>query len=482
MKTIDFPYKPQARQKYFHFTTTSPKWWADEILYGGAAGGGKSAAIVGDAFKNACKYPNINILILRRTLNELEGSILLSQLNWYPREVCKYQDQKKVWKFFNGSRIWLGYCEAEKDVYRYQGKEFEIIYMDEATHFTKAQFKYLKSRNRTANQQALGLGLRPQMKLTTNPGGVGHAWVKERFIDIGPSENVHEVQEINDDGELVFVRGVPAMSKRVFIPAKLSDNNYIDDDYEAKLHTLDEKLRKQLLDGDWDTMEGQFFEGFNRSIHVIKPFAIPSHWRRFTMHDEGYNDPYVSLWGAVDEEGNLYIYRELVKSKLLSHEQVAETLRLNNNEDIEYHVGDTSFWNKSKTSGESPAEVFAKAGWPMIQATKERVNGWKRVRSWLDIYEETDHVTGELYQTSKLKIFENCKDLIKAIPLMIRSDKNPEDMEDHPLDHTLDALRYGVMSRPAPTKPIKKEPATTDERFHQHVNKIMKKKKKVKAI
>jgi hypothetical protein len=144
MLSVQFQYKPQERQMKFHVTTTGPNQWADEVLYGGAAGGGKSAAIVGDAFRNAVKYPGINILILRRTLPELEGSILLRMMSWFPREVCKCKEQKKTWEFVNDSRINLGFCEHEKDVYRYQGKEFDIIYIDELTHFSYEQFIYLK--------------------------------------------------------------------------------------------------------------------------------------------------------------------------------------------------------------------------------------------------------------------------------------------------------------------------------------------------
>jgi phage terminase large subunit len=485
-KTIIFPYRPQKRQKLFHFTTTDQKYWADEVLYGGAAGGGKSAAIVGDAFKNALKYPGINILILRRTLGELEGSIILKMLEWYPRELCKYNSSKHVWEFTipgNNSRIWCGYCEQEKDVYRYQGKEFEIIYMDEATHFTESQFKYLKSRNRTANQEALKLGLRPQMKLTTNPGGVGHVWVKKRFIDIGEWETKHTIQETNDEEEPISVDGKPVTTDRIFIPAKLSDNQYIDNDYEAKLMTMEEKLRRQLLDGDWDALEGQFFSEFSRAIHVVKPFAIPHDWRRFRMMDEGYNDPYVCLWGAVDRDGNLYIYREFIKSKLLSSEQAKRTLELSEGENIEYSVGDTSFWNKGKTSGESPAEVFAKMGLPMMQATKERVNGWKRIREWLHVFEDTDPVSGETYKNARLKIFENCKGLIEALPAMIIDEKNPEDIADHPLDHAPDALRYGLMSRPRPTKPLPvHEDISTQAKIQKQIKRLNSKKKKVSLL
>jgi PBSX family phage terminase large subunit len=487
-KVIVFPYQPQPRQKLFHYTTTDPKYWADEILYGGAAGGGKSAAIVGDAFKNAVKYEGINILVLRRTLGELEGSIILKMLEWYPREICKYNSSKHVWEInIPGratSRIWCGYCEQENDVYRYQGKEFEIIYIDEATHFTYTQFKYLKSRNRTANQKAIADGLRPHMKLTTNPGGVGHVWVKKRFIDIGEWEQAHNIQELDDEEQPVTDRnGQPVMTRRIFIPAKLSDNQYIDNDYENKLLTMEEKLRRQLLDGDWDALEGQFFSEFSRAVHVIEPFDIPSEWKRFRMMDEGYNDPYVCLWAALDHVGNCYIYREFIKSRLLSSEQAAKTNELTYGEKIDYSVGDTSFWNKGKTDGEAPYEVFIKHGIAMIQATKERVNGWKRVREWLHVFDDTDPVTGETFKNARLKIFKNCKGLIESIPAMIIDDTNPEDIEDHTLDHAPDALRYGLMSRPSPNKKKVLDMDTSMEaRARRNIKSIGKKKKGMTAV
>lgn len=485
-KVIQFPYMPQQRQLLFHFTTTDPNYWADEVLYGGAAGGGKSAAIVGDAFKNAVKYEGINILILRRTLGELEGSIILKMLEWYPREICKYNSSKHVWEInIPGratSRIWCGYCEQENDVYRYQGKEFEIIYMDEATHFTYTQFKYLKSRNRTSNQKAIASGLRVQMKLTTNPGGVGHVWVKKRFIDIGEWEQTHNVQELDDDENPVFDRNdQPVLTRRIFIPAKLSDNSYIDTDYENKLLTMEEKLRRQLLEGDWDAIEGQFFSEFSRAIHVVEPFDIPRDWKRFRMMDEGYNDPYVCLWGALDRDGNCYIYREFIKNKLLSSEQADKTKEYTGSEKIDYSVGDTSFWNKGKADGKAPFEVFLEKGIPMMQATKERVNGWKRIREWLHVFDDTDHVTGETFKNARLKIFENCRGLIEALPAMIFDQHNAEDIEDHTLDHAPDALRYGLMSRPSPTLPLPKPNPTQVERIAAHINKLDRNAKKPKG-
>lgn len=170
--------------------------------------------------------------------------------------------------------------------------------------------------------------------------------------------------------------------------------------------------------------------------------------------DEGYNDPFVCLWGAISPDSEIVIYREFIKSQLLSSEQAGKVKGLSSGEIIDYSVGDTSFWNKGKESGKSPAEVFNELDVPLIQATKERVNGWKRVREWLHVFDDTDPVSGKQFKNAKLKIFSSCLGLIEALPSMIVDDKNPEDVAPHSLDHAPDALRYGLMSRPHPNLPV----------------------------
>ena len=143
---------------------------ADEVLYGGAAGGGKSYGQLIDAFLYALKYPGSKQLILRRTFPELERSLILVSLTLYPKEVCKYKGTTHRWEFKNKSFIEFGYCDSEKDVSKYQGAEFDVIRFDELTHFTEYQYTYLISRIRGVNN------FPKQIKCSTNPGGVGHAW------------------------------------------------------------------------------------------------------------------------------------------------------------------------------------------------------------------------------------------------------------------------------------------------------------------
>lgn len=158
---------------------------ANEILFGGAAGGGKSYGQLVDALIYALKYKKSKQLILMRTFPDLERSLILLSLEIYPQKLCKYNQKNHRWLFCNGSLIEFGYLDNEKDVFRYQGAEYDVIRFDELTHFTKQMYIYLSSRLRGVNDYP------KQIKSTTNPGGIGHYWVKERFIDIGEMGKIH---------------------------------------------------------------------------------------------------------------------------------------------------------------------------------------------------------------------------------------------------------------------------------------------------
>ena len=447
MTTIHIPYKPQPRQQSYHKAAN-----IDELLYGGAAGGGKSEATIWDALKYALQYPNSRQVIFRRTFPDLQRSIIMRTLQVYPKELGKYNQSKHEWSFVNGSVIELAYWDNDSNYMNYQGAEYDVIRWEELTQFEERWYTYMLSRLR---------GSKPyprSVKSTTNPGGVGHSWVKRRFIDIGPPEQIHDMQEFDDDGnplhwpEGMPQAGEPIRRKRIFIPANVFDNQELiknDPGYVARLMALPDAERKQLLEGDWDTFAGQYFGEFTRSIHVVEPFKIPDNWKKYRALDEGYNDPFVCLWIALDPKGTAYVYREYVKSKLLTSEQVEEVRQRSPVTEIyEYSVADTSFWNRAKTERVTPAEIFAQQSVPLIQAKKERVNGWKRLREWLHVYDSLDHVTGKFYKTSNLKIFNTCLKTIESLPAMVYDDKHVEDVASHPLDHVPDALRYWCMSRP----------------------------------
>ncbi|MGG3282747.1 terminase large subunit domain-containing protein [Paenibacillus solani] len=443
---VVIPYKPQPRQQVYHQTE------ADEILYGGAAGGGKSEATIWDALKYAMQYAGSRQIIFRRTYPDLQRSIISRTMQVYPKELGKYNKAKHEWVFVNGSIIELAYWDNDANYTNYQGAEYDVIRWEELTQFEEKWYLYMLSRLR---------GSKPfprSVKSTTNPGGVGHTWVKKRFVSIGPAETVHRIMETDDDGNTLYWpegtpnAGEPIIRSRIFIPANVHDNQALvqtDPGYLARLLALPDIERKQLLEGDWDVFAGQYFSEFTRSIHVVEPFDIPRDWKRYRAFDEGYTDPFVCIWLALAPDGTGYLYRELAQSKLLTSEQV-ELTKLNSpvSERYEYNVADTSFWNKSKTENITPAEIFAQKGVHLIQAKKERVNGWKRLREWLHVYDAIDHVTGNLYKDTKLKIFSTCVKAMEAIPALMHDPHKVEDVAPHALDHIPDALRYWVMSRP----------------------------------
>lgn len=403
---------------------------ADEVLYGGAAGGGKSYGQLIDAFLYALKYKGSKQLILRRTFPELERSLILVSLEIYPQQICKYKENKHRWHFINGSFIEFGYCDNEKDVTRYQGAEFDVIRFDELTHFTEFQYKYLISRIRGVNPYP------KQIKCSTNPGGVGHTWVKSKFI-----EGKVPGQEYTDE----------TGRKIVFIPAKVQENKFLmesDPNYIKRLEQLPEAEKKALLEGEWDIFEGQFFPEFKKEIHTVKPFDIPKNWNRFRSLDYGL-DMTACYWWAVAPNGQEYIYRELHQPGLILSQAAQKINELTpKDENIEYTVASPDLWNRRQDTGYSGAEIFLQNDIYIRKADNNRIAGWRAFREHLKTY------TGEEgKETATLQIFNTCHNAIRCIPSLLHDEHNSEDAanEPHEVTHAPESIRYGIMSRPQPT-------------------------------
>ncbi len=409
---------PNERQKEFFLSRKR------HIAYGGARGGGKSWAMRRKFILLALRYPKLNILLLRRTLPELrENHLIPMQKELYGFAV--YNSSERVFKFPNGSRIKLGYCDTAQDVYQYQGQEYAVIGLEEATHFTQEQMQFLSTCNRTTRRD-----FSPRMYYTCNPGNVGHAWVKRLFIDREYTEN----ENPNDYD---------------FIPAKIYDNKVLmnaDPNYVKQLMALPEDLRRAHLDGDWDVHAGQYFREFSRERHVTKPFSIPKWWRKFRSMDWGYNDPCCVLWHAVDGEGRVYTYRELYVSQARAADVAKKVIELSTGEEIRYTVASPDMWQnrgamlcaKGGFGGETLADLFAHAGMPLLPADNMRVAGWTRIREYMAPLADGD--PGWL-------CFEDCTNLIKQLPALQYDSRNREDAADGN-DHAPEALRYGLMSRP----------------------------------
>lgn len=395
---------------------------AFETLFGGAAGGGKSYGQLVDGLLYALKYPKSKQIIFRTTFADLEKSLIRTSMNLYPLSIADYNSSKHTWKFKNGSIIDFGYIQYEKDVYQYQSAEYDVIRFDELTHFTEFMYTYMISRCRGANPYPKCI------KSSTNPGGVGHNWVKERFIDIGAPNVMHTCKL--ETGET---------TTRIFIPSLVQDNKFMltyDPDYITRLDALPEKERKALKYGDWDIFDGQFFTEFKRDIHVIEPFKIPEDWYVYFVMDYGL-DKLAGYWIAVDYNNNGYVFREVYESNLLVS-QARDKIKEMTNEPIYLYLAPPDLWNRHKETGKSTADIFAEGGIELYKTNNDRIQGWLQMKEWLKVYKDEQG-----YDTARLKIFNTCKNLIRCLPQIQHDSKKVGDVanEPHELTHSVDAIR-----------------------------------------
>lgn len=443
---IQINYEPNAKQALFHGCGS------DEVFYGGAKGGGKSCALVMEAVAYGFEHPGAMVYLFRETYDELEANLIFEFIQKIPKEVYTYNktDHIAFLKTDPVTRIHFRYVTCEEDAEGYNGRPMDWIGIDELTFHSKRTVQILMSCMRSVK------GFKTYFRATGNPGGIGHIWVQERYING------------TDHGERSYID--PETESTIsFIPAKVYDNTVLmknDPKYVLRLKNLPELRRKALLDGNWDVFEGQYFAEFDRDLHVIKPIEIKSWWGRFLSLDYG-QDMTACLWWAVDGYGRCYIYREIAIPGL-NLVQAAEKILENNRVDLddenspqiqnEYCVASPDLWNAQQLTGETGFEVMTNAGLQgIIKANNSRIMGWRIVRKYLMPFED------EFGQTNaNLKIFYWCRDLIQNLPLLEFSKTKPEDVEDkkaHERTHTPDALRYGIMSRPQSGE-IPEEPPT----------------------
>ena len=402
------------------------------------------------------KYKKSKQIIFRSTFADLEKSLIRVSLEIYPLSIADYNSSKHTWKFQNGSIIDFGYIQYEKDVYQYQSAEYDVIRFDELTHFTEFMYTYMFSRCRGANPYP------KRIKSSTNPGGVGHTWVKERFIDIGEPNTIHTCKL--ETGEEVT---------RIFIPSLVTDNKFMldyDPDYIKRLDALPEKERKALKYGDWDIYDGMFFPEFKRRIHVIDPFQIPDTWNRYIAMDYGL-DMFAVLFVTVDTKGKAYVYNEIHKSNLIVSEARQTLKSVMRQYKYKFIYAPPDLWNRNRDTGKSTAELFLEGNIHLTKASNNRISGWLNVKEWLKVKKVRHEQTGKLYEDSDLKIFSNCINLIKYLPQLQHDEKDPNDVatEPHEPTHITDALRYFCVSRVAPSKEIVNKEKTFNFDFERPV-------------
>lgn len=411
------------------------------VGYGGARGGGKSWALRTKFILMAFSYPGLKLLLLRKTLPELRENHLLPMLSLL-NGIAKYKKDERAFIFPNGSRIRLGYCDSENDIYQYQGQEYDVIGVEECTHFTWMQIQFLMTCNRTTRTD-----FKPRMYFTGNPGGVGHNWFKRIFV-----KGRYEPGEDPDDYD--------------YIPATVDDNSVLmktNPEYVKVLDSLPEKLRQAHRFGNWDIFDGQFFEEFRdikehyrdgKNTHVIEPFEIPPDWNIYRSFDFGYAKPFSCAWWAVDYDGRLYRILELYGCTKTPNEgvkwppdkifsEIARTERehrwLRGKNII--GVADPSIWDASR--GEAIIESAARHGVYFNKGDNKRIPGWMQVHYRLSF---------DSSGFPMLYVFNICKGFIRTFPELRFSNVNPEDLDTDGEDHIADEVRYMCMARPI--KPV----------------------------
>ena len=418
MRTVHIGGVPNDKQAAFFAST------ARYTAYGGARGGGKSWALRRKLVAMCLRYEGIRCLLMRRTLAELKANHVFPILREYG-QVVRWHAGESAFIFANGSRIDCGYCDCDRDMLRYQGQEYDIIAIDEATQMTEQVFTVLKACLR-------GVGDYPRrMYLTCNPGGVGHAWVKRLFVD--------RAYRAGEDAE-----------EYCFIPARVTDNPVLmraDPRYVKQLESLPPRMRDAWLYGHWDVFEGQFFPEFSEERHVFPEGfegEVPTGkmTETFVSMDYGF-DRLAALLIARGADGRLSVLSERCASGLTLREAARQVVSLCAGRAVRYVVASPDLWNRRQDSGLSGVAVMQSVSGmpPMRRADDRRVEGWRLLREYLH---------GE-DGVPRLRISASCCELIECMKGLLCDPTRTEDASDHPhhLTHAPEALRYGVRSVPS---------------------------------
>ena len=419
-------WRPTAKQAEF---LSCP---AREVLYGGGAGSGKSDGLLMAALSQV-QNPLHRALILRRSFPQLRDLIERSHDLFMPLG-ANYTRQDRQWRFRSGAIVEFGFLDADSDRYNYQGRQFSFLGFDELTQWAadsadasgepvNGAYLYLLSRLRTRE----GSGLRHEVRATTNPGGVGHNWVKSRW-------------GIPDDGGASERRDPITNFRRVFIPARLTDNPYLaNTDYARGLDALSEADRKTLKEGRWDVYAGAVFVDWNPRVHVCASFEIPEEWEMWRGADDGFAAPACVLWFAHDDiHDRIYVVRELYRSGMTPDVMARAVQGIDGDFDRELDgtIDSASFADVGMGGGRANVMNSLGCYWrPSDKGAGSRIAGKSAVHARLE--------PGRDGQPG-LIVFNNCKNLVRTLPMLPYSRTNPEDVETLAEDHAYDALRYGL--------------------------------------
>ena len=458
MNNTNILWKPQKKQAEFM------KRGEYEAFYGGAAGGGKSDALTIEALRQV-HIPHYKGLIIRKTYPELEELIGKSE-KYYPMAFkgAKFNDSKHTWTFPSGAKIRFGSMQHSKDKQKYQGRSYDFIGFDELTHFTYEEYSYLFSRNRPN-----GEGTRVYIRATGNPGGVGHGWVKSRYVMPAPP-----LTPIEEKVEIILPSGEKKniIRHRVFVPATVFDNEALlknDPNYLASLAMLPENDKNALLYGDWNSFDGQVFTEWRddpsryedrRWTHIISPFKVPSDWRIYRGFDWGYAKPFSVGWYAVDFDKRVYRIRELYGCTSTPDTgvkwepaKIAREIKKIESEDINLKgrhitgIADPAIFSDDRGAGTSIGNLMEKEGVFFNRGNHNRLDGKMQLHNRLVFDDEG---------IPMFYVFSTCKHFIRTVPALTYSTIDVEDIDTKAEDHIYDECRYVLMEYPI-TPPKREE-------------------------
>lgn len=425
-----------------------------EIFFGGARGGGKTDGVLGKYAIKAARYGDgFNAIFCRRELPMLDDAIARSH-EIYAKLGASWNDQKKTWAFPHGGRLRFRPLERVQDADKYQGQNVSDVCIEEAGLYPDP-----KPIDRMFGILRSAKGVPTQLILTGNPGGAGQSWIKQRYIDPAP-RGMKILSRLLGNGK---------EHRYVFIPSRIRDNKLLlsnDPDYINNLYLVGStQLVQAWLDGDWNAVEGAFFDSWSNK-NIVDPFDIPEHWLKFRSGDWGFASPFSIGWWAVASEdritptgliprGAIVRYREWYGSNgtpnvglRLGAEEVANGIREREaGETIAYGVMDPAAF--AQTSGPSIAERMFSRGALFRPADNSRVGKAGALGGWDMMRARIKGIDG----CPRLFVFSTCKDLIRTVPGLQHDPDRAEDLDTDTEDHAADDTRYACLSRPWAPKP-----------------------------
>lgn len=468
---------------------------ATEILYGGAAGGGKSHFLRMAAILWASAIPGLQVYLFRRHYpdlikNHMEGptSFPITLAPWIESDHCKIvQTPTHQIRFWNGSKIHLCHCQYDQDVLKYQGAEIHVLLIDELTLFSEFIYRFLRGRLRLG---ALSIPeplrhIFPRIVCGSNPGSIGHNWVKANFISGHKHESIW--QATADEGGML----------RQYIPARLDDNPTLQENdpaYALRLSGLgSEALVKAMLDGNWDIVAGGALDDVFHPKVIVPRFKVPRTWRCDRAMDWGSARPFSILWFAESDgteakiedkawedqfainlapgvtllpkqttfcppRKSLVVFHEWYGSKkpneglMLPPREVSQGIKRRQEDllkekwiTVTIHPGpaDNAIFSATIPGTPTVAKEMEKDGilWtPSDKNPGTRKTGLQLLRARFSESKK------DLPEYPALYIMDHCRSLIEHLPVLPRDKSDPDDVDSDAEDHDYDAIRYRVLA------------------------------------